>query len=268
MNKAGRPVLFDAPTFPGLFRFRCEETAGSEIVRVSRDAHGALVCKMDGIERAASEWHRGLSRPRWQPFDEVQMLFQTDMVRAIREGRKTQTRRPADIPEGSEPWAAAGIYTPLRENAKGEEYAADDEFGVWGDGWDCIAPARPGDALWVRETWNIWEHCAGEPSRPYSRIPKEQGDGLLLYAETGGAGPWRPSIHMPRWAARTILDVTRVRCERAGSISCEDAAAEGFSLSPEDRDKGKLLCDVYTEWWAKQYPDSEWCWVYDFAVRK
>lgn len=78
-------------------------------------------------------------------------------------------------------------------------------------------PYRPGDILYVRETWAAW-------SRTYGAVP-------VLYYKADGDAPdgikWRPSIHMPREAARIFLRVTDVRVERLQDITEEQARAEG-----------------------------------------
>lgn len=91
---------------------------------------------------------------------------------------------------------------------------------------------KPGDRLWVRETWaTIKEYDELSPSKItlYDRPP------MLAYAEWTGAareaqwrGRWRPSIHMPRWASRLTLEITEVRVERVQEISESDALAEGI----------------------------------------
>lgn len=123
------------------------------------------------------------------------ILFSAPMVRAILDGRKTQTRRVLKPPMMRVPYA-------------------------------------PGDTLWVRETFAT--HFMAE-NRIY---PKGQGHawGSPIYGATYGAAlnpqcegfsPWRPSIHMPRWASRITLRVTDVRVQRVQEISEGDVYAEG-----------------------------------------
>jgi hypothetical protein len=99
---------------------------------------------------------------------------------------------------------------------------------------------RPGDLLWVREMWGVvHEHGEGLSDR---ELLEDAHSGMLgnypwasiVYAaDANGAHAsthikrWRPSIHMPRWASRLLLEVTDVRVERLQSITEEDAQLEG-----------------------------------------
>ncbi|KAK4045245.1 hypothetical protein OUZ56_032653 [Daphnia magna] len=121
------------------------------------------------------------------------------MVRAILEGRKTQTRRPI-----KSPWSRA--------------------------------PFAVGDRLWVRETWVCVrpmrdsegtvddEHESRDPQLPRRRT----GRPLIVRRQVA------PSIHMPRWASRLTLEVTDIRPEHIQSISPEDAIAEGLNRITKD----------------------------------
>lgn len=133
------------------------------------------------------------------------ILFNTDMVRAILEGRKTVTRRVV------KPQPLASVNTLYRK----------EETNIWRThGADCWyefrAPCVPGDILWVRETW---------AEMPYGFVYRADGE------EPEGwdvDDRWRPSIHMPREAARIFLRVTSVRVERLQEISYADVIAEGI----------------------------------------
>jgi len=159
----------------------------------------------------------GMARPPGLPTSpppprvkERPILFSAQMVRAILQGRKTQTRR---IVKGLP-------YAPLAF----AEFTAADPSGFWGFGHannpiHCIhCPyGETGDRLWVRET-----HC-------------KYGGGFIYRADYGNltpisdgvGGPWKPSIHMPRVASRIALEITGVRVERLDDISEADAIAEG-----------------------------------------
>lgn len=167
------------------------------------------------------------------------ILFSGPMVRAILEGRKTQTRRLVAGAHGA--FWDHGAWRPVCEGGRIVRWATAD--GDEGPG--APAPACPygvpGDRLWVREAWAVGRVFdltrAGE-------IPATCGDGLpVWYAADGIAeeswanrGRWRPSIHMPRWASRILLEVTDVRVQRLQSISEDDAKAEGvepLDINPE-----------------------------------
>lgn len=153
------------------------------------------------------------------------ILFSAPMVRAILEGRKCQTRRVVKH-DPSMP-----NYFPLAhvDGTVGAFFSSADSIvdGVTLQKMWCPY-GKPGDLLWVRETWKPVVRSIGN-SRVYYAADKS-------YREDERAGPlWtfergnrlRPSIHMPRWASRITLRVTNVRVERVRGISEVDAKAEG-----------------------------------------
>lgn len=172
------------------------------------------------------------------------MIFNAEMVRAILDGRKTQTRRIVkvncmDICEKDD-----GSLWPWREDEENH-----------GDYWYPCPFGEVGDRIWVRETWALlgnedgccidWNGklCKGderEAARIYrASCEQKQGDyGLWsipddadwkTYTENEKfEGAWRPSIHMPRWASRITLEITGVRVERLNDVSDTDAVAEGL----------------------------------------
>lgn len=170
------------------------------------------------------------------------ILFSAPNVRAILEGRKTQTRRlvpPVWTVEDIKPpwwWTKARLVhrpTCIRELC---EQVDDSELACYGfEFTNKHAPrspfGSPGDRLWVRETHafasrNHW------PDLPHVFSPVETGLGVTVYYRAGfdrakSGLTWRPSIHMPRWASRITLEVTEVRVERLQDISEADAEAEG-----------------------------------------
>jgi hypothetical protein len=137
---------------------------------------------------------------------EKPILFNTEMVRAILDGRKTQTRRPCKKqPNGS------------------ADFCRYDQFGtaIFTDG-ACLYPHyRIGDELYVRETYGdrAW----------YAAIGKLRED-RYYYAADGKKAGWKykPSIHMPKEAARIFLRVTDVRVQRVQDITEQEAIAEGI----------------------------------------
>lgn len=141
------------------------------------------------------------------------ILFSGPMVRAILEGRKTQTRRVLKNPDD-------GVSTTIED---GSPLYCDDG-GFWHP--RPCPYGQPGDRLWVREAHQL------SPDGPiYRATAREHGT-----YEPGGAGPWRPSIHMPRWASRITLEITDVRVERVQEITEDDAIAEGVEVD--------MLCDL------------------------
>lgn len=181
------------------------------------------------------------------------ILFSAPMVRAILAGTKTQTRRvvkPSKDPDFDCQMAPSEIA--------GDEHA------------DRLCPhGKPGDRLWVRETWAA-PHS--EDGRPPHAIQCDQM--RIHYAASDGRGGllWRPSIHMPRWASRITLEITSVRVKRLQSISAADAIAEGLSQT----EGGAWLpgpCDhpewAYHQLWnqingAGSWEKNPWVWVVEF----
>ena len=142
-------------------------------------------------------------------------------VRAIREGRKTQTRR---VVKGAE-----------KETWQGGECGIRDPCTYWNIGGRAhrCPYGQPGDRLWVRETFfhepEEYDYASGRVRLKPVSLYRADGHGDWI-------GKWVPSIHMPRWASRITLEVVGVRAERLNEISEEDAKAEGAraTLSPLD----------------------------------
>ena len=170
------------------------------------------------------------------------MLFSGAMVRAILNGSKSQTRRIA---------RPGGEHCPL---------TAKD------------ARIRPGDRIWVRETW-----CEPEPGVE-PRVVLYRADmtdeQLVEERELKRSGvksdaPWIPSIFMQRWASRITLEITEVRVQRLQEISEEDARAEG--VQPLQMDAGSY-CPRFEGLWngingerpGCAWADNPWVWAFTF----
>ena len=154
------------------------------------------------------------------------IIFSAPMVRALLEGRKTQTRRVLK----PQPWDGAR-YT-------GIHFAHNEP-----DTWFFNSPIGPfktpvrwevGDRLWVRETHALLPRTAYRGSVGTGTIAQMEhprdGYSAAVFREgfdRSGAPRWRPSIHMPRWASRITLTVTDERVQRLQEINEADAAAEG-----------------------------------------
>jgi len=194
------------------------------------------------------------------------ILFSAPMVRAILAGAKTQTRRVVkpqpEAEHGGEPYWFVGGY---------RAWTYRDTQDVLRQGGSVLpCPyGQPGDRLWVRETWShdaiSLDACraahedlmGGMSYGPYYRATEVAPDTLV----------WRPSIHMPRWASRILLEVDSVRVERLQAISRGDAMAEGcpfpnMAAGPNPLDWFKGL------WTDLNGPDSwtanHWVWVINF----
>lgn len=162
------------------------------------------------------------------------VLFKAEMVRAILDGRKTQTRRIVKAKD-SEPERCITLKTLMR-NIQEWRQQEGRWFGI--DGWDTLVFAdcpygQVGDHLWVKETWTP-DHADFYPHFPLCYRADfgpeyERENGKVWSSEQNAWFPfkWRPSIFMPRWASRITLEITSVRVERLREISEQDAASEG-----------------------------------------
>lgn len=142
------------------------------------------------------------------------ILFNTEMVRAILEGRKTVTRRVVKPQPESRP-------TPMKKDSCWPGC-----FAIQGTAKVIRPPYQPGDTLWVRETW----------AKSMAGTFMYQADDKAIMVER-----WRPSIHMPREAARLFLRVTGVRVERLKDI-------DGHGILKEGIDNGKSNPAMGTRW--------------------
>ncbi len=170
------------------------------------------------------------------------ILFSGPMVRAILEGRKTQTRRVVKhaIPDWIESFGYS-CFTPsgsisgrgIHPTHGAAENHYPNPFG------------HPIHRLWVREKFSVWSggmtDCGEEWDLVDGPLTEMDHGRHIEYAATSESFPerWRPSIHMPRWACRLQLEITGVRVERLQDISEEDAKAEGAvpltSIGPGQR---------------------------------
>lgn len=152
------------------------------------------------------------------------ILFNTEMVRAILDGRKTCTRRVIKLPENMD-----GV--PV-----GKSGDSSNPLGFMYPGGIKRPPYHPGDILYVRETWEHFECCCceGDEHGNCYREPQQsalnKSCGCYMYRATDeiyGDARWHPSIRMPKEAARIWLKVTDVRVERLQDITPKGAESEG-----------------------------------------
>jgi hypothetical protein len=148
------------------------------------------------------------------------ILFSSPMIRALLEGRKTQTRRIVKRPTDN----FHASYTHLRTDViAGSLWWWDGDHERAGR--SAPYPYEPGQLLWVRESWNN-EPIQWHGGASSLTFKADYDEPALNIASKHGI-KWRPSIHMPRWASRITLEVTAVKVERLQDISEEDAKAEG-----------------------------------------
>ncbi len=200
------------------------------------------------------------------------ILFSGEMVRSILDGRKTVTRRVIKRLAGFGPITDFQIST-----TKGYDFEFRNKRKLWnsvlrGRVVGACPYGQPGGRLWVRETW-----ATDDPLDPQ--------DALTVFFratdhETCGQ-PWKPSIHMPRWASRITLEVTGVRVERVQGITQDQAIAEGCSadgywkmnegLSCGGRtDRRPMAVQRFNRLWdsiaapAFKWAVNPWVWVIEF----
>ncbi len=179
------------------------------------------------------------------------MIFNAEMVRALLDGRKTQTRRPIK-------WKQTR-FTEIGEREDGSKWPWSEDVEHACDFWHPCPFGAVGDRIWVRETF-----CA---------VPDHEepaGCSALLYAADGNGpyGKWTPSIHMPRWASRILLEITSVRVERLHDMNETDSLAEGIQFSPYPlvslNEFALLWESIYNVDPSKSWKANPWVWVIEF----
>ncbi|MCK9282436.1 MAG: hypothetical protein M0P71_17615 [Melioribacteraceae bacterium] len=217
---------------------------------------------------------------------EKPILFSTEMVKAILDGRKTMTRRiikPQPIPE------------PKRIEYYGEEYgficeSNSKKTGIFTPNNYFCPYGQPGDKLWVRETWqtgvNLNEFCAKEIKRKaneagykngifcplwYSADGKYRAWGDNDIRDFGTPGRKRSSRFMPRWASRIMLEITDIRVERLQDITEDDAAAEGMPHHWRKMNGENQAVEMFKTLWDSLnfkrgygWDDNPWVWAISF----
>ena len=196
------------------------------------------------------------------------IIFSAEMVRAILDGRKTQTRRVIKgtfIKEGYDPIHNDNLYRFIAPygcaaNKDRDEFA--DEVARW-----CPYGA-PGGQLWVRETFGIISKGIGfNAYDEYVYRADDRGDAADI--------KWRPSIHMPRVASRITLEIVSVRVEKLQEISGHDVLAEGVDNGKSNPKMGirweNMQRLAYATLWdhlnAKRgfgWDMNPWVWVNEF----
>jgi hypothetical protein len=203
-------------------------------------------------------------------------LFSAEMVRAILDGRKTQTRRVLK-PQPTKP-----VYQ-LVNDGRSAVYKSFGNFSRRQSDIRIKCPyGQPGDTLWVRETWGaVWPADEPVPLRQCeieyrADLPPGCTDRPGEWPADEGNGPevpkWRPSIHMPRWASRITLRITDIRVERLQDISEDDAKAEGAKPLDYAAHHVAAGCGAriaFEQVWTtingpNAWGDNPWVWVVAF----
>jgi hypothetical protein len=200
------------------------------------------------------------------------ILFSGAMVRALLDGTKTQTRRPAKPVKHPD---LGNVYAPGALVLEREPQHVIERACPYG---------QPGDRLWVRETTHrrpMLNLLTGDPLAPEYDGGAYTVDGVDVLTPEGFDIAWWysrkscPSIHMPRWASRILLEITSVRVERLQDISEADARAEGVTIEDwhmRGYCAGEFLppsIRAYRELWesingAGSWDANPWVWVVEF----
>jgi hypothetical protein len=194
------------------------------------------------------------------------ILFSGEMVRAILEGRKTQTRRVMK-PQPSDDFLpfATEWYAPTVVDRNGDEQPGAEIFGVYDEheGYRCPYGA-PGDRLWVRETFGK----VGSSFVYKANFKNGDADAFVEFS-TGITVPavWKPSIHMPRVACRIMLEVIDFRVERLHDITAQDCEAEGVGYKLNDIGWHYAFGQLWNQINEKRgfgWDVNPWVWVIEF----
>jgi hypothetical protein len=213
---------------------------------------------------------------------EKPILFNTKMVQAILQGNKTQTRRIVkEQPKQDELLAKADNEFVLAEDNKSWQKSTEGEY-IGRVKHSVKPPYNVGDILWVRETWTKIEafvnYADYEINKDLKYLYKCDDNGIEHAFIDVGVKKWRPSIHMPRAAARLFLRVTNVKAERLQDITEDGAKAEGADKATYDLYTEKYSNDESTDnykdgfhkiWdscyqWPKSWINNNWVWVIEF----
>ncbi|ELW9236061.1 hypothetical protein L4J17_09725 [Proteus mirabilis] len=217
------------------------------------------------------------------------IIFNSEMVRAILDGRKKQTRRvmnnqPCTLPEET---------ISVQQDDFNFRWAGDLHNDT--SGWFTCPLGKVGDRLWVRETWSVVSHefdddglmidyVPDRPTKAVHEMPYGHGyfTGHVIYSADGdftwgdddgcidGRSCWKPSIHMPHWASRIKLEITDVRVERLKDAGDTEFKAEGYPLERELTGGSMDPFCWFRNLWDSvsptnfKYADNPWVWVIEF----
>lgn len=192
------------------------------------------------------------------------IIFNSEMVRAILDGRKTQTRRVMN----NQPCTLSGETISVQQDDFNFRWAGDLHNDT--SGWFPCPLGKIGDRLWVRETFKTGVCTESTIAYKATHKPSDLEEGW--YEEI----KWTPSIHMPRRYSRITLEITNIRVERLNDISQSDAIAEGAPPSHPTIDAISRECgfpDFSRSWFGqtwwhiygkKNWQDNPWVWVIEF----
>lgn len=193
------------------------------------------------------------------------IIFSTEMIRAILNGNKKQTRRvikPQPIWDDGIWYWKNHYFSPEAFNIGNDKFIKE----------KC--PYQIGQTLWVRETWSkIYIDWPPEENTEYEYEYKADignkypGEWPEEYKDNEACGRWKPSIFMPREAARLFLNITNIKAEKIQDITEEDAKAEGVQPDKETGsyvDSFMCLWDRLNKKRGFGWDVNPWVWVIEF----
>lgn len=206
------------------------------------------------------------------------VLFNTEMVKAILDGRKTVTRRIVKPQPKKDQIHKLGVCIAGDKKDIGKFMFGTHEYG--GNILHVKIPYQTGDILYVRETWS--EHYTANSDGKLVYCYKADGINLKAECLPGETNRWYPSIHMPKEAARIWLGVAEVRVERLQDMTLNDYLKEGVCLPPEAfNDPDNAYCqakELFSNIWDSTIEKTDialygwdanpWVWVIEFEQCK
>ena len=203
------------------------------------------------------------------------VIFNSEMVRAILDGRKTQTRRVMAVQPESNQFGLLRITDSTKRSDIGKyHWAESNATGTHQRSALFSCPfGQVGDRLWVREAYQGPLFNFDQMETYLEDTSKFERPEFCEYRADGGKTPeyydaddnlrfgWKPSIHMPRWASRITLEITGVSVERLQDICEEDAIAEGGTKHFNIDWFGPLWASIYG---VDSWNANPWVWVIAF----
>lgn len=196
------------------------------------------------------------------------IIFSSESVRAILEGRKTQTRRVVKYPVSIKQKSNAGTFNhdPMVSHK-----------GSWWKPAEWSPYGVPGDRLWVREAFSYLLDCDGDTCgvhKYHADCANPENTKYVFspfdgeFSGVAGNTSWKTALFMPRWASRLTLEIVSIRVERVQEITHSDAVAEGLTCYHENY---QCAIDDYKDLWdsinAKRgysWNSNPWVWVIEF----
>ncbi|HBZ0056364.1 TPA: hypothetical protein MJF32_001613 [Klebsiella pneumoniae] len=203
------------------------------------------------------------------------MIFNAEMVRAILAGRKTQTRRIMKVQPESNQLGLLLITDSTKHSDIGKyHWAESNATGNHVRSKLFLCPfGAVGDRIWVREGFfpaplemqsepprkTMWNIAYRDGMQMEKLAPAEYNPTIYNYER------WTPSIHMPRWASRILLEITDVRVERLRSMSQDDARAEGVIAASGPMEAGLAFRELWDSIYGEEsWKANPWVWVIEF----